>query len=219
MIKIYTIEKKTIQIDRKAGCKNKMHWLEKTFSKCNWNIKPIYPFFAVIKQTNNHIFKRFIFLLQPFDTSFRAFRTRNTNMIWIICKMHFTFCYTLHSFLVVLFYFSFFFFVYLFDCLSIYLFWYICWFAYEVSVTVCCISSAQRSQSTFGFSFIFNFFFFFFSYMNKNWNSFVIDLFMTPGLTDAGYISSVIFTNKNKTVAWERSNARVTGYNDCSYVW
>lgn len=74
----------------------------------------IFPFFfGAIKQANNHVSKRF-FLLRPLDTSFRAFRTKTTYMIGIICKIHFTFCYTLHSFPVVFYSFFFFFFIYLF---------------------------------------------------------------------------------------------------------
>lgn len=117
MIKIYTKEKKRYKLIEKLAAKTKCIDWRKPFQNAT-EILSQYILFSPL--SNNHIFKRFIFLLQPFDTSFRAFRTRNTNMIWIICKMHFTFCYTMHSFLVVLFYFSFFF--CLFGWLFVYLF-------------------------------------------------------------------------------------------------
>lgn len=74
---MYTKKKKTIQVDRKAGCKNKIDW-RKPFQNAT-EILSQYILFSPL--SNNHIFKRFLFLLQPFDTSFRAFRTRNTYMI------------------------------------------------------------------------------------------------------------------------------------------
>lgn len=148
-------------------------------------MKPIFfLFFGAIKQANNHVSKRFFYC----DLSTQALghfelKLRIWFELFVKYISHFvTHCIVFQSFSIL-----FFFFFYLFICLTVCLF--ICFAIFvDLHISFRSVFFCSAKSINICFSFIFNLliylFYFFFgleSHMHKNWNSLVIDTFMTAG--------------------------------------